>query len=103
MKLQDYGNNSSLKVRGGDVSQLHPIATALQELIVAEQNITTRPPVNRFNHCGMAFAYHSPDIQGILLGTSKIEQLKDSIAFYNNLQQYDYSGLYEKLLAIQGA
>ena len=97
LNLNSYLENSSLKARGGDISQIHPLTNKLQAILIEENKVANRPVIERFNHCGMAYAYHSPDIQGILLGTSRLEQLKDTLSFYQHLQDYDYNSLYQKL------
>ena len=58
---------------------------------------TERPGVSTMNHCGMVFAYHHPEVSGILLGTSRPQQLADSINFFRAMQRYDYSDFYEQL------
>ena len=99
IKLQqsDYHSGSSLKARGGDTSQPHPISTAAQKIIEEVNQPDDRPAINSFNQCGMAFAYHSPDIESILLGTSRLSQLKESLDFFRQLATYSYRDLYEKL------
>ncbi|HKK79659.1 MAG TPA: aldo/keto reductase [Phaeodactylibacter sp.] len=97
-----YHEDSSLRARGGDVSAPHPIVEPLQKAIAAANEQTGRPAVSSMNHCGMAFAYHHPEVAGILLGTSRPSQLQDSINFFRAMQRYDYSDFYEQLKGVNG-
>ncbi len=96
----EYHDHSSLAVRGGDVSSAHPITTPLETLLTDANRNAKRPAVQSFNHCGLCFAYHSPDIGGILIGPSRTEQLDDSLAFFRALATNDYRELYQKLRAL---
>lgn len=94
---KEYHEGSSLKARGGNAGAEHPLAAPLQAILRQANRKEERPAVSTFNHCGMAFACHSPDVEGILLGTSKAAQLEDSIDFYRALTTYDYRDLYQRL------
>lgn len=95
-----YHDKSSLRVRGGDTSGLHPLVPKLQNLIQAANQKPERPPLLSFNHCGLTFAFHSPDVKGILLGCSRLEQLEDSVQFYRHLLAFDYEDVYLGLSAM---
>lgn len=94
-----YHAGSSLKARGGDVDTPPPILAPLQELI-ANFNTSHLTQITHFNQCGMAYAYHAPEVAGILLGTSKVEQLKNSIALHQQLSHPDYQKLYQALVEL---
>ncbi len=96
----DYHAGSSLRARGGDTEREHPLAAPLRQALQQANEGGSRPAVHNFNHCGMAFAYYSPDIEGILLGPSKVSQLEDSVVFYEHLKTYDYRDLYQSLKRI---
>jgi len=96
-----YHEDSSLRARGGDVSAPHPIVEPLQKAMAAANERTERPAITSMNHCGLAFAFHQPEVAGILLGTSRTEQLEDSINFFHALQRYDYSDFYEQLKRVK--
>lgn len=99
IKLQttDYETNSSLKARGGNVENEHPLAQPLQRIINEANAHNNRPILSTMNHIGMIFAYYSPDIESILVGPSKLSQLKDTLEFYTHLQSYDYADVYDHL------
>ncbi|MCO6478211.1 MAG: aldo/keto reductase [Phaeodactylibacter sp.] len=93
----EYRESSSLKARGGNTDTEHPITRPLRGIIEEANRKSNRPSVSSFNHCGMAYAFHSPDIEGILLGPSRMGQLEDSLNFYAALKTYDYQDLYQSL------
>ena len=97
LAAQDYHEGSSLRVRGGDTQQEQPMVPRLRQAIARANLSHNRPAINSFNHCGMAFAFHSPDVEGILLGPSKLSQLEDSLAFYGHLKTGAYADLYQSL------
>lgn len=99
LKLEktEYTDNSSLKVRGGNVATEHPIVAPLRQILVAANQVENRPKLHNMNQLGMLYAYHSPDIESLLLGPSKLRQLIDSLEFYEYLQAFDYSDVYQNL------
>ncbi len=92
-----YNQHSSLSVRGGDTSNQSPIIEALRQWLDSGPT----PPFADFNQSSMAYVYHSPDIAGLLIGPSQIEQLRDSIVFYNTLQNIDYQDAYHYLIQLK--
>lgn len=94
---EEYHDNSSLHIRGGDANKTHPILRPLKEAIGTANKDSSRPPIRSFNQCGMAYAYYTPGMEGILLGTSRAAQLQDTLDFYDALKTYDYSDLYQSL------
>ena len=94
---EQYREDSSLRARGGNTQAEHPIAAPLRAILQEANSKGKRPPVSSFNHCGMAFAFHSPDVKGILLGVSRLQQLEDSLRFYTAITTYDYQDLYQRL------
>ncbi|HQU59544.1 MAG TPA: aldo/keto reductase [Saprospiraceae bacterium] len=96
-----YNESSSLKARGGNTEEEHPIAAPLRAILGQANQIKGRPAVSNFNHCGMAFAFHSPDVEGILLGASRVSQLAESIGFYRALSTYGYLDLYQSLNSLK--
>jgi aryl-alcohol dehydrogenase-like predicted oxidoreductase len=95
-----YHERSSLKVRGGNIAETPPIVQRLEELLPEINQIAKRPHFQSFNHIGLCYAFHSPDIRGILLGCSRPEQLADSIAFHRHLVAFDYRDVYLRLLEL---
>lgn len=86
---KSYRNNSSLVMRGGQTPEMEAFASQLKAFLL---NFKENPGVSTFNECGMTYAFHSPDIEGILIGPSSTEQLQSSIQFFNQLQS---GGFYE--------
>lgn len=95
-----YQPDSSLRARGGDTDAPHPITGPLQEVLAGANVRASRPAVSNMNHCGMAYAYHSPDVAGILIGPSRVAQLQGTLNFFEALQRYDYSDFYQSLKAV---
>jgi aryl-alcohol dehydrogenase-like predicted oxidoreductase len=94
---QKYDEQSSLKVRGGNTQEEPKIIYALRNKIKAQNENLGDHPITNFNQCGMTYAFHSPDIQGILIGTSKLAQLEASIQFHQLLKEGTYQAFYEAL------
>ena len=102
LKLESkaYTSNSSLVSRGGNIDtppkQLVPLKKAITK---ANQN-THRPKIDSINQCGLIFAHYQPDMVGVLLGTSRLSQLQDSMLFMKHLREQNYSDLYKDLKKI---
>ncbi len=97
MTPEDYHAGSSLKVRGGDLGITSDLAPTLLEIINGIENNSSREQVTNFNQCALTYAWHQKNMEGIILGTSKQEQLNQSLDFLGQLSAFDYSDLYEKL------
>ena len=95
-----YDSNSSLAARGGNIQSPPSIIVPINEAIGRAGQEKNRPVVHSMNQCGMVFAYYSPDVAGILLGTSRLEQLEQSLAFLKTLEAHSYLDFYEDLKAI---
>ncbi|MCG8327512.1 MAG: aldo/keto reductase [Chitinophagales bacterium] len=93
-----YKVNSSLAARGGNIEEAPPIVEKLNSIIATANQMPNRPAINSMNQCGMIYAYYSPGVSGILLGTSKLEQLQNSLAFHQQIKEYGYADFYQKLL-----
>lgn len=99
----EYRSDSSLRVRGGDTESRHPVLPELEDVIRQANRKKGRPAVSAFYQCGMCFAFHSPGIEGIILGCSTETQLKESLQFYRQLQTFDHNDFYENLLRLHRA
>ncbi|NUQ23060.1 MAG: aldo/keto reductase [Saprospiraceae bacterium] len=97
LNAADYASQSSLSVRGGDTSNQSPLIAGLKSWLDSQQ----AKHVSDFNQCSMTYAYHSEDIAGLLIGPSKVDQLRDTIDFYNKLQQTDYQDIYNQLIELK--
>lgn len=95
-----YHKQSSLKVRGGNIAEAPPVVQRLERLLPEINQKADRPDIQSFNHIGLCYAFHSPDIRGILLGCSRPEQLTDSIGFHRHLVDFDYRDVYLRFLEL---
>lgn len=94
---EDYRTDSSLKARGGDVTTEHPITALLRQIMTEANQASDRPPLANMNHFGMIFSHYSPDVASILVGPSTLEQLEDTVEFFDQLQRYDYADVFSSL------
>lgn len=97
LDVDDYNGQSSLQARGGNIAIEHPITLSLRQVLVQVNLLEPRPKLHTMNQIGMLYAYYSPDIESILIGPSNLSQLKDTLAFYTQLQSYDYTDVFKKL------
>jgi aryl-alcohol dehydrogenase-like predicted oxidoreductase len=94
-----YNKSSTLLARGVQIKDASALASQIRQALL-EANQTGRPNIESMNHCGLIFAGYHPLIEGILLGTSRLSQLKDSLDFLSHLKQYDYQDFYDRLRKI---
>jgi aryl-alcohol dehydrogenase-like predicted oxidoreductase len=92
----EYHADNSLSVRGGAQDTHHLLASKVQR-IFSEVNRTDRPLLHSFNQAGMIYAYHSPDVAGILTGPSRPEQWEATQQFFEYLQDGIYTEVYDRL------
>jgi len=97
LNSQNYGENSSLKARAADWNPPSPLIEKAQKAIVEANQNADRPTLATFNHLGMIYAFYHPDISGILLGTSRVKQLSDSLDFMKQMWENDYVDVFKKL------
>ncbi len=100
LNLKKYHSVSSLKVRGGDTEQLHPVSEKVSRLINEFNSNQKTVMLNSFNQIGMIYTFYSPDILGILIGPSSVEQLKNTIDFYHIIDKIELQEFYQKLKTI---
>ncbi len=93
----EYASQSSLTVRGGDTSNQSPLIAGLKSWLDLQQ----AKYVTDFNQCSMTYAYHSEDIAGLLIGPSKVDQLRGTIDFYYKMQQIDFQHIYDQLVELK--
>ncbi|MBX2929157.1 MAG: aldo/keto reductase [Saprospiraceae bacterium] len=89
-----YSPDSSLRARGGDTEVVPPRMEHLKTWLAGQ------PQAPSFHYAAMLYAAYSPDMAGIILGPSSVQQLKDSMAVYRSLREEDAAGLYEALKAV---
>lgn len=100
LNLKDYSHNSSLLARGGDIQALPEISQEVLRELLHYNEQSGREPLGSMNEAAMCFALHMPDMGGVLIGPSKIEQLTDSLAFYRKVKENNFQALYDGLLKI---
>lgn len=91
-----YSENSSLKARGGNVSSEPDFMEDLRG-IISGYNSSHDFQITHFNQIGMIHVFHQKDMGGILMGTSKVEQLRGSMEFYEKMKGGDFADLFQKL------
>lgn len=97
LNSENYNKNSSLKARAADWSPPTPLIEKAQRVISEANQDATRSNLATFNHLGMIYAYYHDDISGILLGTSRVNQLKNSLDFMAQMQANNYEDVFKKL------
>ena len=99
IKLNDkYKKSSSLIVRRKDYrsKKYNIIINRIKNLIENYKEYTSFP-VKSFNHIGMIYAFNSLWVSGIIIGPSSLNQLTDSISFFNNLNNCDTKNIYSEI------
>lgn len=100
---QAYHTQSSLKARGGNISEINPIVPALNQALYDFNEQSGEVKLGTFNQCGLIYAACHPDISGILIGTSRKSQLEDTLNFLEVIKQHDFSSFYQRLKQIAAA
>ena len=94
IKLEErYEAGSTFLSRGG---QPENVVAELEQIRAALPNLNTafvRPPVKTMNHVGLIYAGLHPGLNGILLGVKTVNQLKETLDFWRNLDVFDYSNV----------
>lgn len=92
-----YTPGSSLAVRGGNLKNESPVVEKIRQIIIKANEAGNRSLLSNMNEIGMIYAFYQPDMQGILLGVSSLEQLRGSIGFYEKLRSEDFRDVFEML------
>ncbi len=100
---QAYHDQSSLKARGGNITDMHPIIPHLNQALHDFNQQAGDLKLSSFNQCGLIYAACHPDISGILIGTSRKSQLVDTLDFLEIIKQHDFSSFYQRLKQIAEA
>ena len=98
LNTNKYSEKSTLKIRGGNIENEPPVLQKIKKVIQAFNLKKEKPPITEFFQIGLIYAFYHPDILGILIGASKVEQLKKNIEFYRLLKEVNYKGVYEALI-----
>ncbi len=101
LKLEGpYPAGSTYLVRGGDPEKTAEALERLQGLLPKWNIAFVRPPLRTMNHLGLVFAGLEPRLDGIVLGLRSVEQLRETLDFWRNLDTFDYSDVFSALLKI---
>ena len=95
-----YSKSSSLKARGGNIEEK---STIIDDVIKVKEDFNSKSSsyqLKQFNQLAMIFAAYNPLIKGILIGPSKLGQLKATLEFQQQLGDIDFSKVYSQLKAI---
>lgn len=95
-----YSKQASLMARGGNPGQYQKLVADLVLLVEKFSGNEERPALKKMNHIGLLYALAHPGIERVLLGVSRIEQLKDSLAWEAHFQQFDYADWYVALAEV---
>lgn len=95
----NYNSDSSVQLRNIHADAFQEKLVKLQEIINYTQNANDIT-LKSFNHLSMINAYNDNNISGIIIGPSKLEQIKDSIKFFKLLEQVDTTKFYKKIKEI---
>jgi aryl-alcohol dehydrogenase-like predicted oxidoreductase len=101
IKLEgDYNENSSLRVRGKEQLHRDPRINEIQSRLnkISKTNSATSP--STFYEIGMIHAFHSPDIYGILIGPSMIEQMEMNLSFFQELKEGNYLSVFDQFATL---
>lgn len=98
LNAKRYNENNSYFIRTGKGNNDHPIINELErELFNVNEALKIQPAITTFNECGMIFAAYTKGVSSVILGTSSIEQLDESLNFIESLQKNNYEALYLRL------
>ena len=87
-----YGINA----RGAKLGK-EPKLDFLKPILEKVNRDKNRPPIEHFYQVGLLYAYHHPDMEGILIGPSSVAQLEHNLTFFQYLKGWDYSDINELL------
>ena len=95
-----YTEAASLKARGWD-GRSFEIVPALKSLL-EQYNANHSRTFTAFHECGLLYAMYHPDISGVLIGTSRLEQLIKTLDLATEFSHEDYTELYLLLGELSG-
>jgi aryl-alcohol dehydrogenase-like predicted oxidoreductase len=95
-----YEADSSLKARGKAPEVEDERQEMFRKLLEKANRQTGRTPISNFHQLGLIHAAFAPDMEGILIGPSRLEQLDSTFAFYEQLKDGAYQDVYQALANI---
>lgn len=97
---ENYGENSTLKSRGGAHLADHPMLEQIEAMLAKAHAEKKHPAITQFSQCAAIYTWFNSDIKGVLLGVSNKEQLLKNWHFFKHLEENSYESLYRQLLAL---
>jgi len=98
VKLDEhYEPDSVFLARGGQPEKVAATLEKIRALLPDWSTAFVRPPVKTMNHVGLIYAGLHPDLSGILLGVSSVNQLRETLDFWRNLETFDYGDVFGAL------
>ncbi|GIV31995.1 MAG: hypothetical protein KatS3mg030_297 [Saprospiraceae bacterium] len=91
------GNGKTLSARGIDASSLADKLTQLQQRLEGLPARSQRPQPKAMFQLGLTWAALHPDMAGVLVGPSNVDQLQQCIDWWRALQRIDFSDVYQVL------
>ena len=101
VKLDEhYTADSVFLARGGQPEKVASILDEIRDLLPRLNTASVRPPVKTMNHTGLIYAGLHPQLDGILLGVSSVDQLNETLDFWRNLEVFDYADAFSAFTKI---
>lgn len=95
-----YCESSSLRVRGADVEKAIAFSDRFNRQLTDFNESHPVQALHKMNEVAMAFALLSQELSGILIGPSRLSQLKESLQFYQEIKKGRYNNVFPLLLEI---
>lgn len=92
-----YPTASTFLARGGDPEKMLPVLQKIWEWVPKWNTDFVRPPIRNMNQIGLLFGGLNPQVNGLVLGFSKLSQLHTTLNFWRDLETFDYSDVYQRL------
>jgi aryl-alcohol dehydrogenase-like predicted oxidoreductase len=93
-----YPADSTFLARGGRPDVVNDTMQRIQELLPGFNNTAGRTRIATMNQIGLIYAGLHPDIQGVLLGVSSVQQLTESLEFWQEMSQDVFDDVYAGLV-----
>ena len=96
----NYGANASYHARGGTTEPTE-LLHRLRNLREMANHRRDRPPLRSFNDFALLWAVAHPQVEQVILGTSRTEQLRESLERLARFQEMDYADVVAGLRSIR--
>jgi aryl-alcohol dehydrogenase-like predicted oxidoreductase len=89
--------SSSMRLRHIDPAVLSRLRPRIEAFIQESREAGSSRQWSTLNQIAMLYAYGSPELSGMIIGPSKLEQLAESISCFRQLESRDIESCYRKL------